>query len=154
MTTSAVFIGDGSLLVQCADAFRRAGHGIEAVVSASQANLDWAGAQGIVAVRMEGDWAARLDGLRFDYLFSVANLRMLPQAVLDRAGKLAINFHDALLPSYAGLNATCWALMAGEPVHGITWHEMTARADAGRIVRQVSFEVSPEETALSLNAKC
>ncbi|HEY1230494.1 MAG TPA: hypothetical protein VGF26_24565, partial [Ramlibacter sp.] len=95
MTTSAVFIGDGSLLVQCADAFRRAGHGIEAVVSASQANLDWAGAQGIVAVRMEGDWAARLDGLRFNYLFSVANLRMLPPAVLARARKLAINFHDA-----------------------------------------------------------
>ncbi|MFL6695362.1 MAG: formyltransferase family protein, partial [Ramlibacter sp.] len=124
------------------------------MVSASAANLDWATAQGIPAVRMDGEWAAQLDGLRFDYLFSVANLRMLPQAVLDRAGKLAINFHDALLPRYAGLNATCWALMAREPVHGITWHEMTARADAGRIVRQAPFEVSPGETALSLNAKC
>ena len=154
LKTNAVFVGDGSLLVQCADAFRRAGHGIVAVVSASQANLDWAAAEGIPAIRMEGEWAGGLDGLRFDYLFSVANLRMLPQAVLDRAGRMAVNFHDALLPRYAGLNATCWALMAQEPVHGITWHEMTARADAGRIVRQASFEVSPQETALSLNAKC
>ncbi|MGZ5847652.1 MAG: formyltransferase family protein, partial [Ramlibacter sp.] len=154
MTTSAVFIGDGSLLVQCAEAFRRAGHAVAAVVSGSAANLDWARAQGIPAVRMEGEWAAALDGLQFDYLFSVANLRMLPPAVLARAGKLAINFHDALLPRYAGLNATCWALMAQERVHGVTWHEMTARADAGRIVRQASFELSPEETALSLNAKC
>ncbi len=154
VTTNAVFIGDGSLLVQCAEAFRRAGHGVVAVVSGSGANLDWAQAEGIPAIRMEGDWAEQLDAHEFDYLFSVANLRMLPVDVLRRAGKLAINFHDALLPRYAGLNATCWALMGGEALHGITWHEMTERADAGRVVRQVSFEVSPQETALSLNAKC
>ncbi|RYY96602.1 MAG: hypothetical protein EOO24_20955 [Comamonadaceae bacterium] len=105
-TTSSVFIGDGSLLVQCADAWRQAGHGIEAVVSGNDANLAWAQSQGLRAIRMEGDWAQGLDGLAFDYLFSVANLRMLPPAVLARAGRLAINFHDALLPRYAGLNAT------------------------------------------------
>ena len=153
-TATSVFIGDGSLLVQCAQAYRAAGHPVEAVVSANRANLEWAAAQGIRAIRMEGDWARELDGLAFDYLFSVANLRMLPAAVLARARKLAINFHDALLPRYAGLNATCWALMAQEKLHGVTWHEMTERADAGRIVRQASFELSPEETALSLNAKC
>jgi natural product biosynthesis luciferase-like monooxygenase protein len=154
VTTTGLFIGDGSLLVQCADAFRQRGHAVAGVVSASAANLDWACAQGLPAIAMEGDWAARLDALSFDYLFSVANLRLLPEAVLQRARKLAINFHDALLPRYAGLNATCWALMAREPRHGITWHEMTARADAGRIVRQQAFDLSPAETALSLNAKC
>ncbi|HZY17563.1 MAG TPA: MupA/Atu3671 family FMN-dependent luciferase-like monooxygenase [Ramlibacter sp.] len=140
--------------MQCAQAYRRAGHTVVGVVSGSSANLEWAAGEGLPAIRMEGNWSAALDGLSFDYLFSVANLRMLPEAVLRRARKLAVNFHDALLPRYAGLNATCWALMAREAVHGITWHEMTAQADAGRIVRQVSFEVSPEETALSLNAKC
>ena len=153
-TTSSVFIGDGSLLVQCADAFRKAGHSVSAVVSANAANLQWARDQGIDAIPLEGDWPARLDAHAFDYLFSVANLRMLPPAVLARARRMAINFHDGLLPRYAGLNATCWALMAQEPVHGISWHEMVERADAGRIVRQASFEVSPSETALSLNAKC
>ena len=153
-TSNSVFIGDGSLLVQCAQAWQQAGHGIVAVVSHSVANLDWASAEGLPTIRMEGPWAEQLDGLAFDYLFSVANLRLLPGQVLARARKLAINFHDALLPRYAGLNATCWALMAREPVHGITWHEMTERADAGRIVRQASFEMSPQETALSLNAKC
>jgi len=154
VTTSAVFIGDGSLLIQCADAFRKAGHQVAAVVSASDANLDWARAEGIRGIRIEGEWARELEPLSFDYLFSVANLRMLPQPVLDRARRLAINFHDGPLPRYAGLNVTCWALMAGEATHGITWHEMTARADAGRIVRQVLFDLSPQETALSLNAKC
>ncbi|WBY03348.1 LLM class flavin-dependent oxidoreductase [Ramlibacter tataouinensis] len=151
---NAVFVGDGSLLVPCVQAWRDAGHQALAVVSASAANLEWAAGQGIEAVRMEAGWEAALDGIAFDYLFSIANLRMLPAAVLARAGRLAINFHDALLPRYAGLNATCWALMAQERLHGVSWHEMTARADAGRIVRQASFEVSPRETALSLNAKC
>jgi hypothetical protein len=44
--TSSVFIGDGSLLVQCAEAWRQAGHAIEAVVSGNGANLDWAAGAG------------------------------------------------------------------------------------------------------------
>ncbi|WP_332815911.1 MupA/Atu3671 family FMN-dependent luciferase-like monooxygenase [Ramlibacter sp.] len=151
----AVFVGDGSLLVPCVQAWLDAGHEALAVVSASAANLEWAGAQGLAAIRMDTGWEAALEGAGgFDYLFSVANLRMLPPAVLARARKLAVNFHDALLPRYAGLNATCWALMARERKHGVSWHEMTGRADAGRLLRQSSFEVSPQETALSLNAKC
>ncbi len=150
----AVFVGDGSLLVQCAQAWRDAGHEALAVVSASAANLEWARAQVMEAIRMEPGWESALDGLGFDYLFSVANLRMLSPAVLARARKLAVNFHDALLPRYAGLHATCWALMAREREHGVSWHEMTPRADAGRLVRQASFAVSPQETSLSLNAKC
>jgi natural product biosynthesis luciferase-like monooxygenase protein len=152
--TTAVFVGDGSLLVQCAQAFRLAGHEIRAVVSANPANLDWAAAQGVAAVPMDREWVARLDGTDYDYLFSVANLQVLPESVIARAGKLAINFHDALLPRYAGLNATSWALMAQERQHGVTWHEMTTRVDAGRIVRQARFDIAPGETALSINAKC
>ena len=90
----------------------------------------------------------------FDYLFSVANLRVLPAALIARARKLALNFHDAPLPRYAGLNATSWALMAQEKDHGVTWHEMTPAVDAGRIVRQATFAIGPAETAFSLNTKC
>ncbi len=31
---------------------------------------------------------------------------------------------------------------------------MTAAIDAGRIVRQASFAIAPDETAFSLNARC
>src|SRR6185369_709630 len=71
-----------------------------------------------------------------------------------RAGRLAINFHDGPLPRYAGLNATSWALLAGEKTHGVTWHEMTNRPDAGRIARQRLFPIDDGETALSLNTRC
>ena len=152
--TSAVFVGNGSLLIQCADAFAKAGHAVRAVASYNPAILQWAGDQGFDCIVMEAGVSLTMPGLEFDYLFSVANLEVLPVELIEKAQKLAINFHDALLPRYAGLNATSWALMAREKAHGVTWHEMLATVDAGRIVRQTSFDIADGDTALSLNARC
>src|SRR2546423_13861364 len=44
--------------------------------------------------------------------------------------------------------------MAGETRHGISWHEMTAEIDGGRILRQQSFALAPDDTAFTANAKC
>ena len=154
-TTNAVFVGDGSLLIRCAQVYLSRGHGIRAVLTQSAEILAWAAAQGVPAVRLgPGASAETPPGADFDYLFSIANLRVLPAALIGRARKLAINFHDGPLPRYAGLNAPAWALMAREDTHGITWHEMTAQVDAGRLVRQQLFPVAPDETALGLNARC
>ncbi len=152
----AVFVGEGSLLIRCADAFRAAGHQVVAVCSANAAVLQWAAAQGLAtqALAEDGTAGPDLSALDFDYLFSVAHLRVLPAATLAGAKGLAINFHDALLPDFPGLNATAWALMSGAKTHGVTWHEMTPAVDAGRILRQLGFTVAPDDTALSLNAKC
>jgi len=152
--TSAVFVGGASLLIRCAEAYRQAGHTVQAVVSDNPQILRWAREQGIRAMPLGEPSTFELDGLDFDYLFSVANLRVLPAALIASARQLAINFHDALLPRYAGLNAPAWALLAGETTHGVTWHEMTAKVDAGRILRQTGFSIAADETALSLNTKC
>lgn len=148
----AVFVGDGSLLVRCAQAWREAGHEVAGVASGEDAVLAWAREQGLRGERC--DAAPSLEGLDFDALFSVANLRVLPQALLERARRIALNFHDGPLPRYAGLNAPAWALMAGERTHGITWHEMGALVDAGRIACQRLFELAPDETTYSLNTRC
>jgi len=124
------------------------------VLTHSRSILDWAAAAGLPAVALDDESPIAVPRAPFDYLFSIANLRVLPAEVLDRAGKLAINFHDGPLPRYAGLNATAWALMAQEDMHGITWHEMTTAVDAGRIVKRMVFPMQPEETALGLNARC
>jgi natural product biosynthesis luciferase-like monooxygenase protein len=150
----AVFIGDGSLLIQCAEAFLDAGHAIRYVASHAQNILQWADAKGVQTVRLDAESGIEVPAGEFDYLFSVANLRVLPAALIARARKLAVNFHDAPLPRYAGLNVTSWALMAQENDHGVTWHEMTPEVDAGRIVRQTTFAIGPAETAFSLNTKC
>lgn len=154
VSTSAVFVGDGSLLIQCADVYRNAGHTIRAVVTHNPNVVQWAETRGINTIYLDASSRIGLTGVEFDYLFSVANLHVLPDELISRARKLAINFHDALLPRYAGLNATSWVLIAQETTHGVTWHEMTPTIDAGRIVRQASFGIAEEETALSLNARC
>ena len=150
----AVFIGDGSLLVRCAQAWNDAGHQV-ALVASHHADIEaWARAQDVQFVRLGAGARVQLPAIEFDYLFSVANLTVLPEDVIARPARLAINFHDGPLPRYAGLNATSWALMAGETRHAVTWHEMTSTVDAGRIVRQVEFDIAPGDTALGLNARC
>jgi natural product biosynthesis luciferase-like monooxygenase protein len=150
-STNAVFAGSGSLLVRCAQAWRDAGHDIAFIATGNPDIARWAQDNGVPHVANASELP---QDIAFDYLFSVANLQVLPASLTGRARKLAINFHDGPLPRYAGLNATSWALMAREPEHGITWHEMTERVDAGRVVRQKLFPLAQAETALSLNARC
>ena len=70
----------------------------------------------------------------FDWLFSIANLEMIPESVLARAKAGAVNFHDGPLPRYAGLNAPVWAILAGETAHGITWHMIEGGIDEGDVL--------------------
>ena len=100
-SASAVFIGDGSLLIQCAEAFLDAGHEIRFVASHAQNILQWADTKGIQTVRPDAESGIEVPAGEFDYLFSVANLSVLPAALIARARKLAVNFHDAPLPRYA-----------------------------------------------------
>jgi natural product biosynthesis luciferase-like monooxygenase protein len=150
---SAVFVGDSSFLLRCVEIALQAEWLIEAVVTDDPDAARWSTERGLrvvekaSALRWWGDLSA-------DYLFSAGNLSMLPAEALASARRFAFNFHDGPLPRYAGLNATCWALLAGETAHGVCWHEMTASADAGRLAETESIGIAPDETALSLNAKC
>src|SRR4051812_11662653 len=116
-STGALFVGDGTLLARCAQAWTEAGHRVDFIATRNPEVAQWAQANGIAHGSEMPDGA-------FDYLFSVANLEVLPGSAISRARKCAINFHDAPLPRYAGLNAPAWALMKGERQHGVTWHEM------------------------------
>src|SRR5918997_2918004 len=151
---SAVFVGEGSLLVRCAEVFLDAGHQIRGVVSSKLPIQRWAEENMIPYVAPTDNVVGFMSRVAFDYLFSVANPSVLPKEILALPRKLGVNFHDALLPKYAGTYATTWALMHGEQTHGVTWHEMTDRVDAGLILKQRAVEVSEDETAFSLNAKC
>jgi natural product biosynthesis luciferase-like monooxygenase protein len=152
-----VFVGDEALVVQCAEIARAAGLDIVALATHNDQARAWADEQGVTCLDSQGDLAAQfetslgVDG--FDVLFSVAYLRMVPDRVLDMA-RIAINFHDGPLPTYAGLNVTSWALLNEEPQHGITWHLMTPGIDEGEIVVAEQFAVDPTDTAYELNARC
>ena len=150
---SAVVIGNESLLIGCAEAVLARGHKIAAVVSTNSDIRTWATANELPLLEAPGDILSHLtDG--FDWLLSIANLRVIPDPVLALARKGAVNFHDGPLPRYAGLNTPNWAIMAGEAQHGITWHVMEGGIDEGDILAQRLFDIAEDETAFSLNSKC
>ncbi len=151
---SCVLMGNESLLIQCAERVLQGGDRIEAVITRHADIRAWAVHQGLrVEVPGEG-LAERLADVPFDWLFSIANLSVIPQAVLDRATQGAINFHDGPLPKHAGLNAPVWAILQREQRHGVTWHMIEGGIDEGDIVKQKLFDMGPNETALTLNTRC
>ena len=150
---SCVMVGNESLLVQCARLLIQRGHEIRTIASDNADITAWAEEAGIPVVAPGAGLEVRLTP-GFDWLFSIANLSVLPEAVLAMARKGAVNFHDGPLPRYAGLNAPVWALLNGETRHGITWHLIEPEIDAGDIIEQVMFDIAGDDTAFSLNARC
>jgi amino acid adenylation domain-containing protein len=151
---SCVFIGSQSRLIRCAEIVIDRGHQVQTIVSDDQAVLSWAKNQSLEHFQIDADWESKIEHLTFDYLFSVDNPTILPEAVLHQPRCLAINFHDSPLPKYAGVNATSWAILNGENVHGISWHIMDEQVDAGDILKQVSFPIQEHDTTFTLNGVC
>ncbi len=127
---------------------------IAAVLSENAQIGRWAEAAGVACVAPGRDPEHELDSFEYDWLFSIANLRLLPPGVWRKARKGAVNFHDGPLPRYAGLNAPAWAILGGETEYGVTWHAITEGADDGAIHVQRRFEIATDDTALTLNARC
>lgn len=147
---TAFFFGNGTLLLRCAEAFRDTGGKVAGIVSTDPQIAAWAEAEGIAHMAFE---EAEI-GQEADYIFSVANLTVLSPATLRRARLVAVNFHDGPLPARAGSNVPAWSIIEGAAEHAVTWHEMTERVDAGRVLKQRRFPIGPNDTAFSLNARC
>ena len=151
---SCLIVGQGSLPVQCGELLSSRGHEIRGAACLNDFFHAWAQARCLRCTGPDGDLRAFVAAEPFDVLFSIVNPRVLPPEVLAAPRRLAVNYHDALLPRYAGVHATSWALLARESVHGVTWHAMTGQVDGGDILRQREVPVAPDETALTLNLKC
>ncbi|MFI9203132.1 amino acid adenylation domain-containing protein [Streptomyces sp. NPDC053048] len=151
---SCVLVGENSLLVSCAEILLERGHRVLGVVSPDAGIRAWARDAGLPATDFGADLVAHLSAEPFDYLFSIVNLRMMPRQVLDLARELPVNFHDGPLPRHAGLHATTWAVLGREHTHGVTWHLMTERVDAGDVLVRRTVPVEPAETSETLNVKC
>ena len=151
MPFSCYLIGNKNLTVQCGGRLLEHGHRIVGVVTEDSDVAQWAREAGLDIIDDVGALGTRDE---VDWLFSIANLEMVPEDALGRARLGGINFHDGPLPRYAGLNAPVWAILAGEKMHGVTWHMMAAGADRGDILVQRDVPISADDSALTLNAKC
>lgn len=152
---SCLLIGEETLVIGCGDMLRARGHTIAGVVSGNDKVRAWARQAGIgEATRFEELAIAEEDDAPVDWLFSIANPGDIPQTLRARARRGTINFQDGPLPEYAGPNTPAWALMAGAPKHGITWHLGEGPKDEGDILCLREIDIAADETAFTLNAKC
>ena len=104
-------VGDDSLLIQCSEVLLERGHVIYGIVSSNPNILNWANTNGIEALNFSDGWISHLRSNKYEYLFSIANLSVLPDEIINSPKKCAINYHDGPLPKYAGVNVTSWAIM-------------------------------------------
>ena len=78
-----------------------------------------------------------------DLLLSYSCPYKITEAILDIPSIGCLNAHSSLLPAYAGVCTYVHVLANGESTTGITIHEMVAKIDAGRIIKQETMEIPP-----------
>ncbi|MET0343805.1 MAG: MupA/Atu3671 family FMN-dependent luciferase-like monooxygenase [Polyangiales bacterium] len=152
-----LLIGSGPQLIASADLLRARGHQVRGVISDCPHVSAWAQHKGVARLVPGGDAAEQARWLkerRCDYLLSIVNHAITAPEVLAAPARGALNYHDSPLPAYAGFNATAWAIIDGQRTHAVTWHEMTADVDGGRLLIQRSFDIGDDDTAFTLSAKC
>ena len=88
-----------------------------------------------------------------DLLVVVAYGLILPRAVLELPKLGCINVHASLLPRWRGAAPIERALLAGDPVSGVTIMKMDAGLDTGDMLYKQQVEIGPEDDRISLTDK-
>ncbi|MGI9623687.1 MAG: formyltransferase family protein [Acidimicrobiales bacterium] len=88
--------------------------------------------------------------LQPDVILSYFATSIFKPVLLDSVSQ-AVNYHDGLLPHYAGLGATSHSIHRGESFSGYTFHRMTPGIDDGPILIQGKVMVTETATLRSVN---
>ncbi|EKD66916.1 MAG: hypothetical protein ACD_48C00677G0002 [uncultured bacterium] len=72
---------------------------------------------------------------------------IIPQNIIDAFPKGILNVHPSLLPKYRGASPVPSAILHGETTTGVTIMQVEKRMDAGPIVAQKTYQLSPDEMA-------
>ena len=95
----------------------------------------------------EAEFAARVEALAPDFLFSFYYRSMLGARLLAAPKRGALNMHGSLLPKYRGRVPVNWAVIRGETETGASLHYMAEKPDAGAVVGRQRVPILPEDTA-------
>lgn len=98
--------------------------------------------------------AERLAAEGVDLLLNVHSLLIVRAEIVAAPRIGSFNLHPGPLPEYAGLNAPSWAIANGERHHAATLHWMEPGLDTGPVAYEASFAIEPQDTGLSVSAKC
>lgn len=88
-------------------------------------------------------------------ILSINNNFIFPDEITENGNIRIINFHNSLLPLYPGNGKVIpsWAIFNGESRLGVTWHLINNKIDAGNILFQEEFEISENDTAMSVTMR-
>lgn len=151
---TVAIIGSREMPVQCARLLDQAGFELVLAHSPDAPLREWAETHPVDFLPDFAAFRACAETFAIDYLFSVQNFRLLPRSLIESPMACAINYHDAPLPKYAGSHATAWALHNGERTHGVSWHVMVEKVDAGDLLAQVTFPIPEGATRDWLDQRC
>lgn len=157
-----VLVAEESAGVQALRRIRDAGHVVARVLSSSHQGdgpVARAAAEFGVPVSpaelvRDPGFTVQLADERIDLLLNVHSLHLIHPEVLGAPAIGSFNLHPGPLPEYAGLNVPSWAIYRGETSHGVTLHWISAEIDAGPIAYSDRFEITRDDTGLSLTGKC
>ncbi|MEI6728102.1 MAG: formyltransferase family protein [bacterium] len=76
--------------------------------------------------------------------------QIISQKILDSNNFGFINWHPSLLPKYRGPTPMQSALAAGDRTSGLSWIEVGAKMDSGKILIQIEQGLESEQTILGL----
>ena len=77
---------------------------------------------------------------------------LTPEFTKHYEGKI-LNIHPSLLPHYPGLHTHKRVIEAGDKIHGVTVHFVTAELDSGPAIIQAKVPVKPNDDEDSLAAR-
>ncbi|HET8569746.1 MAG TPA: methionyl-tRNA formyltransferase, partial [Candidatus Limnocylindria bacterium] len=97
--------------------------------------------------RLGGEALAAVLALEPELLVWAAYGNRIPRALIDAAGRRALNVHASLLPRWRGAAPIAHAILAGDDETGVTIMEGTAELDRGPIVAQKRTRIGPRESA-------
>lgn len=144
--------GETNLLISCVDHLLEKKWQILGIVSEDTNIISWSKSKGITVFSIRNVSNHKFENY---YLFSIINPHIISKKFLeDNPPILALNYHDSLLPKYAGVNSTSWAILNNEEFHGISWHKITSSIDDGDIIYKKKIEITPHDTAFDLDIKC
>ncbi len=104
----------------------------------------------ITADKLDSVTIEKISCLQPDFLVIADYGRILPKELLKLPKYAPINVHHSLLPKYRGSSPAASAILAGEPVSGVTIIEMDQKVDAGDILAQKEYILKNNETKETL----
>lgn len=148
---NCIVIGTGTFATSCIDLLIKNQYKIEAIVS----SCNFVNRQAAVHKIPIFSNISALKSLdqKIDFLFNIGSTAYLAPEILTLPKYYPVNFHPSPLPKYAGIRPASWAIINAEKQFGCAWHIMNELLDGGEILSDAQFDISPEDTALTLTLK-